>query len=55
MDIKRELDKTIKKYEQIFNRKIPGWFCSDEERLIDLIKAIETGIPYPEDDGNMVY
>ena len=50
-----ELRVIITEYERKFNREIPGWLCSDEERLADLKRAIETNTPYPEDDGEILY
>lgn len=55
MNIQEELKKTIIEYEQKFNRAIPGWRCSDEERLNELQKAISSDTPYPEDDETIIY
>ena len=55
MDIQAELKKTIIEYETKFNRAIPGWRCSDEERLEQLEEAIASDTPYPEDDEHIVY
>ena len=50
-----ELSVVISKYKEKFNRDIPGWRCSDEERLEALKEALESGVPYPEDDGETTY
>ena len=55
MTVKEELEKVINEYVRKFKRTIPGWRCSDEERLADLKKAIESNTPYPEDDETVVY
>jgi len=42
------LENVETEYKKKFNRLIPWWVCSDEERLMRLKKALETNKPYPD-------
>jgi hypothetical protein len=50
-----EFERVVQTYRKVFKRDIPGGRRWEEELIAKLREAIESGVPYPEDDPDVVY